>query len=171
MSGLAPLGAILRGEAEQLPSLPPLLALAVRCWPAAVGELVAREAWPARIQGDGTLVVHCASSVWASELSHLSGRLRESLEREGLVPAPPLRFMVGPVPRRAPEPAPAEPPAPLDEADERRVSAWVSDIVDPTLRDAAARAARAGLQRRAAMRKGGAPTERFASIHAGNQPL
>jgi len=37
-------------------------------WPAAVGEGIARNAWPARIGRDGTLHVAVASSAWAFEL-------------------------------------------------------------------------------------------------------
>ena len=35
-----------------------------RAWPEAVGDEIARNAWPARIQRDGTLVVHVRDAVW-----------------------------------------------------------------------------------------------------------
>ena len=50
----------------------------VRVWPQAVGETVARNAWPARISRDGTLLVHTASSTWAFELGRLAGRLDDA---------------------------------------------------------------------------------------------
>ena len=37
-------------------------------WPDAVGEQIARNAWPARIARDGTLHVSASSSTWAFEL-------------------------------------------------------------------------------------------------------
>ena len=46
-----------------------------RAWPHAVGATVARNAWPARIAQDGTLLVHTSSSTWAFEL----GRLAETI--------------------------------------------------------------------------------------------
>jgi Protein of unknown function (DUF721). len=51
----------------------------VELWPTAVGEQIARFAWPARIARDGTVHVHTADSVWAFELGHraaeIAGRL------------------------------------------------------------------------------------------------
>ncbi len=76
-------------------SLLPIL----RVWPDAVGAPVAREAWPARMTQDGTLVVHVTSSLWASELQMLEGLLREKLAAALAGPAPPLKFRVGPVPQ------------------------------------------------------------------------
>ena len=72
-------------------SLLPIL----RAWPDAVGAPVAREAWPARMTQDGTLVVHVTSSLWASELQMLEGLLREKLAVALAGPAPPLQFRVG----------------------------------------------------------------------------
>ena len=46
----------------------------VAAWPAAVGDEVARNAWPARVARDGTLHVHTSSSVWAFELGQLAPR-------------------------------------------------------------------------------------------------
>ena len=51
----------------------------VAAWPAAVGEEVVRNAWPARIARDGTLHVHTSSSVWAFELGQLAPRILERL--------------------------------------------------------------------------------------------
>ncbi|MDE3025581.1 MAG: DUF721 domain-containing protein, partial [Acidobacteriota bacterium] len=45
----------------------------VAAWPAAVGPEIARNAWPARFQRDGTLVVHARDSVWAFEVTQRAG--------------------------------------------------------------------------------------------------
>jgi predicted nucleic acid-binding Zn ribbon protein len=74
------------------------VAAIARRWPEAVGEAIAREAWPARLTPDGELVVHASGAVWASELSHLARQLQGRLEAVGIVPAPRLRFTVGAVP-------------------------------------------------------------------------
>src|SRR5438034_9247491 len=71
-------------------------------WPAAVGEQIARNAWPARIGRDGTLHVHTSSSTWAFELGQLAADIRGRL---GSLAPPKLRFAPGPLPE--PEPAPA----------------------------------------------------------------
>ena len=44
----------------------------VRAWPAAVGETVARNAWPARLARDGTLHVNAVSATWAFELGRMA---------------------------------------------------------------------------------------------------
>ena len=53
----------------------------VAAWPAAVGDVVARNSWPARVARDGTLHVHTSSSVWAFELGQLAPRILERLRR------------------------------------------------------------------------------------------
>jgi hypothetical protein len=116
-------------------SLLPIL----RVWPAAVGAPVAREAWPARMAQDGTLVVHVTSSLWASELQMLEGLLREKLAVALNGPAPPLKFRLGQVPR-APEQPVLEPPPPDVVEAASRLSAQVAD---GPLRDAV----KAALQR------------------------
>ena len=45
-------------------------------WPEAVGEAIARNAWPSRIARDGTLHVNTADSVWAFELTQRGRRDR-----------------------------------------------------------------------------------------------
>lgn len=71
-----------------------------RLWAEAVGPQIARNAWPARVARDGTLIVHTRSSTWAQELAHLEPIVRERLGDQ----APPrLRFVVGSVPEPAPE--------------------------------------------------------------------
>jgi hypothetical protein len=69
----------------------------VEAWPAAVGEQIARFAWPARIARDGTVHVHTADSVWAFELGH---RATEIAGRLGVTS---LRFAPGPLPEASEE--------------------------------------------------------------------
>jgi len=123
----------------------------VAAWPAAVGEAIAREAWPARIAGDGTLHVATSSSVWAYELTQLEATVLDRL-REALGDTAPtrLRFAAGRVPGAAgevPEEGRNEPPPPVsDEA--RRVGEDVaSAIEDEELRALVARAAARSLDR------------------------
>src|SRR5919198_5131115 len=80
------------------------LAPLVQAWPDAVGEAIARNAWPARIARDGTLHVHTSSSAWAFELGQLEATLLERLRAavgEGTPPR--LRFAVGNLPPRSVE--------------------------------------------------------------------
>ncbi len=134
------------------------LARLTSAWPEAVGETIARNAWPLRLARDGTLHVATTSATWASELTHLAdevlGRLRDRLGPD----APgQLKCAVGPVP---------EPPAPPGSEDDSSgepgvevapdvaatASAVASAIDDPELRELVARAARASLARGAADR-------------------
>ena len=91
----------------------------VRAWPAAVGETVARNAWPARFARDGTLHVNTASATWAFELGRLVTTILEQLRSElGESTPPALRFAPGPIPE--PEPEAAERRAPTAPADRLR---------------------------------------------------
>jgi predicted nucleic acid-binding Zn ribbon protein len=67
----------------------------VEAWPAAVGDVIARNAWPARLARDGTLHVHTRDSIWAFELKsraeEIRGRLGEQAPRR-------LAFAPGPIP-------------------------------------------------------------------------
>jgi hypothetical protein len=81
-------------------------------WPGAVGDAIARNAWPARIAKDGTVHVNTADSIWAFELGQ---RAREIAERLGV---PRLRFAPGPLPQADDDPAPA-PLEPTPEEEER----------------------------------------------------
>ena len=84
----------------------------VAAWPAAVGEEVARNAWPARISRDGVLHVNTSSSAWAFELTQLAAVVLEQLAAGlGDGRAKGLRFAPG----HLPEPAVA-PPARLARA-------------------------------------------------------
>lgn len=121
-----------------------------RVWPAAVGETLARNAWPARLQRDGTLLVHTVSSIWAFELDRMGGEVLERLRAEAGEDAPAaLRFAPGPVPEPA-SAAPAAPPrAPLEiDSDAAAEAARIAAAVDDEeLRSLVVRAAAASLAR------------------------
>ncbi|HVM16109.1 MAG TPA: DUF721 domain-containing protein [Gaiellaceae bacterium] len=123
----------------------------VAAWPAAVGEAIARNAWPARLARDGTLHVATSSSAWAFELAQLApellGRLREAV---GDAAPAALRFAPGSLPDRAPaasEQAPRQAVEPGPE-DRELAAALAAGIEDEALRDLVARAAAASLARR-----------------------
>src|SRR6188474_1038818 len=75
------------------------IAAIVRAWPAAVGETVARNAWPARLGRDGTLHVNAVSATWAFELGRMAATILEQLRTHlgGRTP-PALKVTPGPVP-------------------------------------------------------------------------
>ena len=123
----------------------------VSAWPAAVGDEVARNAWPARVGRDGTLHVHTSSSVWAFELGQLAPQILARLRTELGAAAPTgLRFAQGHVP----EPAPAPPESAA--ATTLRVSAeaveearaLAAPIADEELRKRVERAVSLGLSKR-----------------------
>ena len=64
----------------------------VEAWPSAVGETIARSAWPARVARDGTLHVNTADSIWAFELT---SRAKEISARLGVER---IRFTPGRLP-------------------------------------------------------------------------
>jgi hypothetical protein len=64
----------------------------VEAWPVAVGEAIARNAWPARIARDGTVHVNTSDSVWAFELAHKAAEIATRLS------VPKVRFAPGPLP-------------------------------------------------------------------------
>ena len=119
----------------------------VEAWPLAVGETIARNAWPARVSRDGTLHVSTSSSAWAFELGLLEAEIRGRLETALRRSTPErLRFAPG----RLPEPA-AE--APNDRSVRRRPSLeqWrqaarlTATIDDESLRKIVAKAAASSL--------------------------
>jgi hypothetical protein len=113
-------------------------------WPAAVGEQIARNAWPARIARDGTLHVHTSSSTWAFELAQLSAQIRSRLGE--LAPAR-VRFAAGPLPEpetETPELPSSAPPHPSP-AERAAAATTAEQIGDETLRKLVARAAAASL--------------------------
>jgi hypothetical protein len=130
------------------------LAAVTSAWSTAVGETVARQAWPLRIGRGGTLHVATSSATWAFELDRLAPEILERLATElpaGETPAK-LRFAVGPIPEPSTpaegdpgmSPTPPTPPTPTPE-DVVAAEAAASVIDDPDLRELVARAARASL--------------------------
>jgi hypothetical protein len=127
------------------------LAAVTAAWPDAVGEAVARKAWPLRLARDRTLHVATASSTWAHELDLLQDEILAALkERLGDAAPSGLRFAVGPVP----EPpsavvdaatTPAHAPSDVPPEVEREALSAASVIDDPELRELVSRAARASL--------------------------
>jgi hypothetical protein len=113
----------------------------VEAWPAAVGETIARSAWPARVARDGTLHVNTADSVWAFELT---SRAAEIAKRVGVER---VRFTPGRLPQAAdtaPEVAGAGPPQPSESLREE-AARLAAGIEDESLRKIVARAAAASL--------------------------
>ena len=122
----------------------------VRAWPNAVGETVARNAWPARISSDGTLLVHTASSTWAFELGRLVSTILTQLRTELGSAAPrALRFAPGPLPETRGEQAGDPRPPARESSPEHRAEAaeLAAGIEDDELRRLVARAAAASLSR------------------------
>jgi hypothetical protein len=129
------------------PEAGPLTAI-VEAWPDAVGDAIARAAWPARLARDGTLHVATVSSTWSFELGRLAPEIAARLVAALGDDAPTaLRFAPGRVPE-PPAPIPPERPraGPEPTAAERAEAAeLVSQIADAELRELAARAAAASL--------------------------
>ena len=122
----------------------------VRAWPAAVGETVARNAWPARFARDGTLHVNTASATWAFELGRLVTTILEQLRSElGESTPQALRFAPGPIPEPEPEAAERHAPTRPQVGSEHRAeaAAIAAGIEDEELREYVARAAAASLAR------------------------
>jgi hypothetical protein len=114
---------------------------AVTAWPAAVGEEIARHAWPARTQPDGTLVVHVRDAIWGFELTQRASEISQRLPGR-----PRLRFTPGPLPDTAPEP-PAAPSVEASPEQAREAAELAAGIVDPNLRESVAKAIKAALAR------------------------
>ena len=121
-------------------------------WPAAVGAEIARNAWPARFQRDGVLIVHAADAVWAFELTQ---RADEIAGRLGTLVPKGMRFVPGPLPEPSSEVSQGDRTvvraATLSEA--QRAAEWAAVLEDPELRELVARAARASLARAASDRR------------------
>lgn len=133
------------------------LASVTAVWGAAVGDTVARNAWPLRIGRDGALHVATSSATWASELGHLAEEIRERLQIALGDEAPrKLRFAVGPVPEGGLDESVSTNPAtpvPIDPATAREATAAAAAIGDPELRELVLRAALASLARSASGRR------------------
>jgi Dna[CI] antecedent, DciA len=114
---------------------------AVGAWPAAVGDEIARNAWPARTQADGTLVVHVRDAIWGFELTQRAGEI------SGRLPGRPrLRFVPGPLPDAAPEALPAPPLAATPEQ-ALQAAALAAPIKDRDLRESVVKVIKAALAR------------------------
>lgn len=121
-----------------------------RAWPSAVGATVARNAWPARLTREGTLLVHTFSSTWAFELGRLAETILSQLRDElGMGTPNALKFAVGPLPEPSGEAAAGRSERPPESSPERRAAAAeiAAGIEDEELRGLVARAAAASLSR------------------------
>ena len=113
----------------------------VEAWPAAVGETIARSAWPARVARDGTLHVNTADSIWAFELTSRAAEIAKRLGVQG------VRFAPGRLPEAEEPPseeADSAPPEP-SESLRREGARLAAEIEDENLRKIVARAAAASL--------------------------
>lgn len=122
----------------------------VEAWPGAVGDSIARNAWPARVSRDGTLHVATSSSAWAYELGLLEDEIRKRLQGALGPDTPPrFRFAPGRLPEAAaaqPQHRPASAPKPSDE-DRREAARLTAPIEDENLRKVVAKAAASSLAR------------------------
>jgi predicted nucleic acid-binding Zn ribbon protein len=124
----------------------------VRVWPTAVGEAIARNAWPARVARDGILHVATSSSAWAFELGLLEADVRGRLAAALGSDAPKgVRFAPGRLPEpESPKPDPESPKSPRPSANDRReAQRLAASIEDENLRKVVARAAAASLAKAA----------------------
>jgi predicted nucleic acid-binding Zn ribbon protein len=116
----------------------------VAAWPVAVGEEVARNAWPARISRDGVLHVNTSSSAWAFELTQLASVVLEQLATAVDDDAPKgLRFAPGHLPEPSVEPSATPRPQAAKPSAEQlaRARELASPIEDEELRERVAKAA------------------------------
>jgi hypothetical protein len=138
---MEPLGDQIRAELSRVGADSGAAGDAVAAWPAAVGEEIARNAWPARTQPDGTLVVHVRDAIWGFELT------QRAAEIAGRLPGRPrLKFTPGPLPDTTNDPTPATPPEASREQ-EREAAELAAGIVDPDLRESVAKVIKAALAR------------------------
>ena len=124
----------------------------VSVWPRVVGETIAANAWPARLNRKGVLQVNTSSATWAFELKHLAPQILSKLEQVLVEECPrELRFAPGPIPNRgrntdSAEGAVAPQAGPAELAQAEKLAAAIGDA---DLRALVARAAAASLARRA----------------------
>ncbi|HEX7254408.1 MAG TPA: DUF721 domain-containing protein [Gaiellaceae bacterium] len=144
-----PIGDEVRRELDRF-GAPGAIADVVAAWPAAVGDSISRNAWPARIARDGTLHVSTSSSAWAFELGLLEAELRERLASALGDRAPKqLRFAPG----RLPEPGspddrePGRHPPNVTEQHRQAGDELAATISNENLRKLVAKAAAASLAR------------------------
>jgi hypothetical protein len=110
-------------------------------WLAAVGPEIARNAWPARTQADGTLIVHVRDAIWGFELSQQAPEIAARLPGR-----PRLRFVPGPLLADTPEKPSAAPRTPTVEQ-VREAEEMVASIDDRELRESVAKVIKAALVR------------------------
>ena len=110
-------------------------------WLAAVGAEIARNAWPARTQADGTLVVHVRDAIWGFELTQRAGEISSRLPG-----CPRLRFVPGELPDPVPDPA-LPPPVEATPEQVREAASLVAAIEGPNLRESVAKVIKAALVR------------------------
>ena len=133
-----PLGSQIRSELARFGPQAGMAELVDR-WPQVVGEGIARNAWPARIARDGTVLVNTADSVWSFELGHRAVEIAEKLR------VPKVRFAPGPLPE--PDPEPVERPVEVSSEDDERARAIASTIDDENLRKSVQKAVSLSLAR------------------------
>jgi hypothetical protein len=132
------------------------LAEVTRVWPTAVGDAIARAAWPQRIARDGTLHVAASSASWAFELGLLADAILAKLTAavgEGAPTA--IRFSPGAVPSPPAPPAGTTAPIPpeVDPSTRQLADELTAGMADEQLRATIARAAAASLAKAAADRR------------------
>ena len=122
----------------------------VRAWPAAMGEQIAVNAWPARLSRDGKLHVATSSSAWAFELAQLEPKLLQRLG-EALGDRVPtgLRFAPGKLPEPPSGGGPTSPGGvgKPTQSDLDTAAELTAAIDDESLRKIVAKAAAASLAR------------------------
>lgn len=138
---MEPLGEEIRAELRRVGADSGAAGSAVEAWPAAVGEEIARHAWPARTQPDGTLVVHVRDAVWGFELTQRATEISSRLPGR-----PRLKFVPGPLPDTASDPTP---PPRLEASPEqaREAADLAAGIDDRSLRESVAKVIKAALVR------------------------
>jgi len=113
----------------------------VEAWPAAVGETIARSAWPARVARDGTLHVNTTDSIWAFELTNRAAEIAKRLGVERVRFAPGRLVEAGEPDREEARQTPPKPSESLQQEGAR----LAEGIEDENLRKIVARAAAASL--------------------------
>lgn len=136
---MEPIGAEIRAEAGRH-GAPEGITRFTDCWLEAVGAEIARHAWPAAVQRDGTLVVHVRDSIWGFELTQRAAEIAVRLPGR-----PPLKFVPGPLPDLAAAPRPAPPQASPELS--REAAALAAPITDEKLREAVVKTIKAALLR------------------------
>ncbi|HET8873894.1 MAG TPA: DUF721 domain-containing protein [Gaiellaceae bacterium] len=148
---LEPIGDVVRRELGRF-GRGEAIAEIVKVWPEAVGESIARNAWPARIARDGTLHVATSSSTWAFELGLLEADIRKRLAAALGKGAPvSFRFAPGRLPEAPPDATEKRPASPVEPtwAEQLEGERMAEAIDDQNLRKVVARAAAASLARAA----------------------